>query len=386
MQVGCMTSSGFVDDGSGRCVCPAGLENKDGRCVHVTQEADACQLAKVVSSDGGSDGPFRPGTQLSVHLDRRADMGYQIVLIPAEGTETRNASDGLWLNRTGEFQLNLKAVSGTSGDVKLCTLKASFRVACRSDEQEVDGECKARQSCTSSDGLWFDAAAQKCKKRPLMTARSASTRLQMRVPKIKAARTANGTAEIRLASGDANVNAPVHWTATSSARWLLLPEPSGQVTSDEPVSPLAIVVDMTGQSGPLRSSIDIESRLVGRADLFENSTGSLTMEVEVIIEARAYLKPENVVVRTRDGSELGSKSEVRPGEMLKVTAHAFDCDGLPILALELTMLMGLGRKDRSKEWRNVTMQNDGSGNTNVYVAEVAAPDEVGPVPVPVWQG
>jgi hypothetical protein len=50
------------------------------------------------------------------------------------------------------------------------------------------------------------------------------------------------------------------------------------------------------------------------------------------------------------------------------------------------MLMGLGRKDRSKEWRNVTMQNDGSGNTNVYFAEVAAPDEVGPVPVPVWQG
>ena len=93
-------------------------------------------------------------------LDRQADVRFQIVLIPAEGTETRNVSDGLWLNRTGEFQLNLKAVSGTSGDAKLCTLKASLRVACRSDEQEVDGECKVRQSCTSSDGLWFDAAAR----------------------------------------------------------------------------------------------------------------------------------------------------------------------------------------------------------------------------------
>ncbi len=383
IQVGCMAAAGFIDDGSGRCVCPALLENEDGRCIPVTQEADACQLAKLVSSDGGSGGPFRPGTQLSVLLDRRADMGYQIVLIPAEGTETRNVSDGIWLNRTGEFQLSLKAVSGTSGDVKLCTLRAALRVACRSDEQEVDGECRARQSCTLSDGLWFDAAAQKCKKRPLMTARSASTRLQMRVPKINAARTANGTAEIRLASGDANQLAPVHWTATSSARWLRLPEPSGLVTSDDPVSGLAIVVDMTGQSGPLRSSIDIESRLVGRADLFENSTGSLTIEIEVIIEARAYLKPVNVFVRTRDGSELGSKSEVRPAEMLKVAAHAFDCDGLPILALELTMLMGLGRKDRSKEWRNVTMQNDGTGN--VFFAEVVVPDEVGPVPVHFWR-
>jgi hypothetical protein len=339
----------------------------------VTPEADACQLAKVASSDGGSDGPFRPGTQLSVVLDQRADTRYEIVLIPAEGTETRNISDGLWLNRTGDFELHLKAVPARGGDVKQCTLKSSLRVACRSGEQEIDGECRARQSCTASDGLWFDAFVQECKKRPLMTARSESTRLQMRVPKTSATRTANGTAEIRLASGDATDLAPVRWMATSSVAWLRLPAPSGIVTSDVPMSGLAIVIDATSHAGQLRSIISIESRMAGRADLFENSTGSLAMDIEVTIEARAYLKSEHVAVQTRDGSQLGTRSEVLPGEMLSVSANAFDCDGLPISALELIMLVRIGRKDGSQGWRNVTMQNGGSGS--VYRAELAVPDE-----------
>jgi len=54
VHVGCMASSGFGDDGSGRCLCPAGLENKEGRCVPVQQEVDACEVASVRSSIDGT--------------------------------------------------------------------------------------------------------------------------------------------------------------------------------------------------------------------------------------------------------------------------------------------------------------------------------------------
>ena len=109
LQVGCRDSDGFISDGQGRCVCPAGFENKGGKCSEQQQQQDPCKLATVrdslarVVADGRIDAAtFRPGTALSVSLLGAADSAqYQTLLVPLQGTETRPITEALALGRSG---------------------------------------------------------------------------------------------------------------------------------------------------------------------------------------------------------------------------------------------------------------------------------------------
>jgi hypothetical protein len=143
LNVSCMR--GFEDDGQG-CRCPQGLENVNGECKPV-QQREPCEQAVVRSSQSTAlvqrgTAAFGAGTVISVALGAGVTAnGFRTLLVPTQGTEARNLSQPIQLNRTGQFSLQLEYLSAAGP--KLCALISAISVRCSVGEEEVDGKCRS---------------------------------------------------------------------------------------------------------------------------------------------------------------------------------------------------------------------------------------------------
>jgi hypothetical protein len=303
-----MASSGFADDGSGRCVCPAGLENKGGRCVPVQREVDACHFASVRSSIDGTvlarseaGIPLRPGTQLSISSTAEA-TGYEALLVPLQGTEAFDSTMAIVLSRSGSFALKPKKANSTQE----CSLIPRLDIKCAEDEQEVDGACTPRPKCAVAEGYWQDAKKE-CKKKALIAVKAASDELLVKLLKSRSAPTSSLTFEVRLARGDVDATEPIVWAARSSAGWLRLGNITGTVYSNAPVAAVGVVVDATGVNdtftiGPLNATIEINSSMPSAnssSSVFVRASSVLEMVAELTIAAKVELVPSDVPVHSR---------------------------------------------------------------------------------------
>ena len=390
-----MASSGFGDDGSGRCVCPAGLENKGGKCVPMQQEVDLCQVANVSSSiDGtvlvGSEAgiPLRPGTQLNISSTAEA-RGYQALLVPLQGTEAFDTAKAIVLSRSGSFALKLKKVNSTQE----CSLIPRLDIKCAEDEQEVDGACTPRPKCAVAEGYWQDAKKQ-CKKKALMAVKAARDGLLVKLLKSRSAPTSSWTIEVRLVRGDIDSSEPIVWAARTSAGWLRLVNTIGTVYSNAPVAAVGVVVDATGlidtfTTGPLNATIVLTSS-VPSADsssaVFELKSSVLEMVAELTIVAEVELIPSDVLVQTFDGGRLSTTGaaaatdskifavtdEVAAGSKLIVTVKAFDYERLPISRPGVQIGMNLSMGGVWKGAANLLYLT-----ANEYRAEVPAMQDAG---------
>jgi hypothetical protein len=136
--------AGFNDDGQGRCVCPEGLVNVQGKC-QLVQQRDPCQDATVLSSMTGAlqrgVASVTLGTKLSVSAKvDGSGASYTTLLIPKQGTKARALNDPIVLDSTGSFSLNIE-YAAAGGSPKQCTLFSSLSVQCAIGEVEVDGRC-----------------------------------------------------------------------------------------------------------------------------------------------------------------------------------------------------------------------------------------------------
>jgi hypothetical protein len=355
-------TAGFLDDGGGRCLCPVGFENKGGKCVPVKQEVDACQLASVststnatIAAQTGDVIAIRPGTRLGVSFAVAATAaGFEVLLVPLQGTETKPSTEMMLLGRSGTFALKLRQANST----KECSLIPRLEVKCDDTEQEVDGQCQPRELCRASDGFWEDSSASggiKCRKRPQLAAKAASDGLVVVLAKSAAMSNLSSAVEIRLVSGDVDAASIVQWTASSSSPWVVLEQLSGTLSSASPVVTIILVVAGSGRndtaiSGPLRSWIRVSSTMRNRSDLFELNTSRLEMPVEVTIEAAVRPTSADVRVEDQDGNDVVDGGEVVTGGTLTLTLSAFDFERLPIcrttlqVAAELSQLSGRSNK------------------------------------------
>jgi hypothetical protein len=351
LRASCM--AGFLEDGRGGCFCPPPMQNGEGVCKGMG--VDPCQL--VTLSENGAT--FRQGARVSVAIigDETAYQ-YQTELIPVDSTEIRDIAEGIWFNRTGEFQLNLKYGSADRGGVRQCNLKPIVTVACGKDEQEIDGHCRPLEACRTSDGFWedsdLDAGATTCKRRPRMVVKSASSKLAIVHRKSWSTPRSSALIEIRLESGDVDAPSVVSWNASSSSAMLVLEPMSGVVSSASPVAVMTVVIVGYGQNdtviaGPLRSAIIIESSIRGRSDLFENATNHLRVPVEETIEAAVNLTSADVRMQKSSGLLVLDGEQIVAGDTLLVTADAFDYERLPIaraglqIPVQLVAQSGQGR-------------------------------------------
>ncbi len=365
-------SETFIEDGRGRCVCPAGKANVNGECRD-TDDSDACQYATVSSSEDGSLVISnlsalimqRPGARLSVQVGAAANAKQvETVLIPSQGTEVRNVTDDVALTKVGSFGLHLRYLT-SRGEPKQCPLVAKMVVACREGEDEVDGQCQPCDPIAS----WFDPLARKCSRRPRMALKAASDRLAVTLIKTKTTTLHATSIEVRLASGDVDSVSPVSWTASSSASWLLLAADHGIVNSASPVAELHMTMSAAGradtsESGqPLSAILTVESRLHTRSDLFQNATNRIEMQVELRVESAVYILQEHVEIRKGDGSLFlfDAVGTARIVDTLSVTARAFDCEALSINRGGEVVTLSI-RHEASGEWVNSTLQYRGSSN------------------------
>jgi hypothetical protein len=388
----------FVDDGRGRCVCPAGRENVNGRCEPVQTE-DPCKLASILGAprqNGSHPVSVRPGTPLSVLLNTTgnlANFSFQTLLIPTQGTEEYEITEDIWLNQTGRFALSLQYSAESSDSApKQCSLVASLVVECGADEQEIDGECIPRTSCLDANGFWFDVAARQCKKKPLMTVMASYAKLAITVMKTRENPTMTAQADVRLASGDVDPDdeSRIVWTARSTATWLKLANDrvSGTLDSDEPAVAVGVTVDATGlddtfESGPYTSSILIASTMgaLQRSDLFEKNSQSLAMAVELSVLGVPYLvsdgATQDVVFQKRDTTLLADGEALSTQDELTIVVNAFDFERRPIRRGELhitwTLIALHADGSAVSATANVTMLYSGSGN--VYRTVIQVPEE-----------
>ncbi len=142
LNVSCMR--GFEDDGQG-CRCPQGLENGNGECKPV-QQREPCEQAVVRSFQTNAlvqrgSASFTAGTVVSVALGAGVTAnGFRTLLVPTQGTEARNLSEPIQLNRTGQFSLQLEYPSAAGP--KLCALISAMSVRCSVGDEEVGGKCR----------------------------------------------------------------------------------------------------------------------------------------------------------------------------------------------------------------------------------------------------
>jgi hypothetical protein len=377
LSLGCLET--FVDDRQGRCVCPAGHENVRGRCQPVIV-VDPCSVATLLGAprqNGNHPVSVKPRTALAVVLNRTGNLvnfSFQTLLVPTQGTEMNDVTENVWLNQTGSFSLSLQYSLESSEDApKQCSLVSALVVECGIDEQEIDGECIPRTSCLEENGFWFDSAARQCRIRPLMTVRSASPQLSIVAPKVRSGAVAAAQAEVRLARGDvdADKQSRVLWNARTSAAWLRVLTPSGEVYSDAPVAHLDVAVDSNGLNdtrctGSLRAAISVVSSLDDRTDLFENGSSSVVLDVEVAIEAALFITVDDVVISTSDTSALNAGDTIISGETLLASVTAFDFERLAIPCTGLLIRLRLAEKSTGQV-RSLELQyRDG----NTYNSEV----------------
>jgi hypothetical protein len=298
----CMKSEGFISDGRGRCTCPAGYENVNGRCTDVKEE-DPCESAVAQSMSEtralhrDTEAVVLPGDSISVRTNvSGAVMSQETLLVPTEGTLVHNVSDPVQLHKTGSFTLQLRYSVG-GGASRQCSLISKLMVRCGQDEQEVDGKCLKAADCSLDPGT-YRGLDGKCQRRPLLAVKAASIKLSMTVQKRKDMFTAPGAAEVRLVSGDVDPgsNSSILWSARSGAPWLQLQgAQTGIVDSDEPVAALSVLATAKGMadtaiSGPIKTIVTVSSSMPGQAEsVFENASHVLNMQVELTIIAVPYV-------------------------------------------------------------------------------------------------
>jgi hypothetical protein len=355
----CMAS--FIDT-SGRCDCPLGHLNVNGKCEALQSEADPCQLVNVsgnlVERDGTS-ATVRPGTVLSVSFPPGIAQAasYNTVIVPTQGAETRNATEPVLFRSTGSYALHLQylAMSASGASERQCTILRHVEVRCAEMEEQVDGQCRPRQQCRDEVGFdWLDIKANACKKRPEMALKTASDKLSITLIKTNSTPVYCTTVEVRLASGAVDGVSTVEWTASSSVGWLRLGQRNGTANSNAPVGEVSVLMDSrglndTGVTSPLRANITVVSRMAGRSDLFEKGTHLLTMEVQLSVLAVACMTLADLRIQRSSGEDLMDGASVVAGDTLIISANAFDYERLPIpraglqLTVRLTSDRGLSK-------------------------------------------
>jgi hypothetical protein len=367
--------------------------------VPVRPEVDACQLANVSSSTretipllSGGIISLRPGTQLGVSFvsEAVAALGFETLLIPLQGTETRPSTEAIVLSRSGSFALKLRKANSTQE----CSLIPRLEVTCGQDELEVAGRCRR---CPLTEGFWQDTNKQ-CKKKPLMAVKAATDRLVIQLFKSRSVPTSSSTIEVRLVRGDVDSAEPIVWAARSSAGWLRLGNTSGTVYSNAPVAAVGVVVNASGMedtftTGPLNATIELTSSMPAAdssSSVFEQKSSVLEMVAELRIVAEVELIPSDLTVQilgggtlhTGTGAATGSSyvvtidEEVPAGSKLIVTVKAFDYARLPISRPDARISMNL--------YMNLSMDGVWKGAANLlyvtaneYRAEVPAIQDAG---------
>ena len=279
--------------------------------------------------------------------------GFQTLLVPLQGTETRPSTQTILLGRSGSFALKVKKVNSTQE----CWLVPRLDVMCSRDEQEVAGQCR---SCPVSEGFWQDWQNQ-CKKKPLMAVKAASDRLLIKLTKTRSAPTLSTAIEVRLVSGDVEFTEQIVWTASSAVRWLRLAQSTGTVYSNAPVAPVDVVVDATGLNdtfamGPLNATITLFASMPTagpNSSVFERETSVLNMVAELTIVAEVDLTPSDLTVQTLDGGILRSGAAVAIESSLTVTIEAFDFERLAVSRPGLQITVRLFTDDDSKTLKGV---------------------------------
>jgi hypothetical protein len=131
------------------------------------QQREPCEQAVLGSSQSTAplqrgSASLTAGTVVSVALGAAVTVdGFRTLLVPTQGTEARNLSQPIQLNRTGQFSLQLEYPSAAGP--KLCALISAISVRCKDGDEEVDGKCRpiVKSPCeqaTMSYSLGPDAA------------------------------------------------------------------------------------------------------------------------------------------------------------------------------------------------------------------------------------
>ena len=343
------------------------------------QAADPCSRAQISASQDQrlvqlSDGSIEPGSTLAISSDIEGTYeDVRIMLVPSQGIFVQSITEALRLNQTGLFSVHLQYSAAGGSTRQQCLLLPKLVVECGSGKQEVDSVCKPIQNCSASAGLWFDEPASRCRKRPLMTVRSADPRLFVVVPKAKSGTVVAAQAEVRLARGDVDSDkeSRISWSARTLVSWLHVLTPTGEVYSDAPVTTLSVAVDVSGLNdtrctGPVRAAISVMSSLGGESAMFENGSSTVLLEVEVAIEAAVYIAAEDLAVSTSEATILQSGGAIVSGETLLASVAAFDHERLAIQCGGLLIRLRLTEKSTGLV-RSLELQyRDG----NTYHSEV----------------
>ena len=319
-QQKCECPESFMDDGGGNCVCPVGHHVDNTKNPSRCAQPQPCSDASLRFSDNTiyttseSTNTHRAGTTIMV--TSRAAVEYKTVLTPKQGEVVSNISEQVWLNRTGEFSLKL-SVAGQQ-----CTLIETLHVAETCDDLTQ----------------WADTVAggSRCLQRPKMAVQAPSDVLKVVHTKTRAKPNGTERIEVRLVRGDVDAGSMVTWNASSSSEWLVLLQASGSVSTVNPVASMIVSVNGSGQnettvSEPLRANITVHSRLRGRSDLFAEETSTVTMMVEVTINALVVLLAEDIRVKdVGSGNDLQADGRVAAGDKLTVTVETFDYERMAI--------------------------------------------------------
>jgi hypothetical protein len=233
----------------------------------------------------------------------------------------------------------------------------SLRIAIECDNgyvaETVTGACKPSNRCDSDD-QYMDAETLQCKRKPAMAVSGSSTTVLVHVLKTNVTKTAFGTAEVRLSSGDVDPSAPVQWTASLPANtpWLSCDHLSGKVDGQSPANWIQVAVDASGLNDTRGSTfppavIAVTSLLTTNGSAaFAQGSDKLSLNVSVSVRAIAYLSEGDLRISLKGHVEPVSLSRIPSGASLIVTVVPRDCDRLiidrPDQRLELIFSSSLG--------------------------------------------
>jgi hypothetical protein len=357
--------------GSGKCCMKGwqggenGCKNDEGGLDHAvcvpgvdagTATASNRSSSVVLYSDGSVDSLIEVAARdLDGFIMRRPGETIDIVL-RWNAVEFRTVR-ALYNERTkfyfAEVRLSFVGLYSVSLMTPLGMLhKVNFSVACHQGFlASATSECVRLDTCTQNGtDIWSDDGV--CKQLPLMAVKAANRKLVMIVKKRQPPFLQAGTAEVRLASGDVSLGAPVVWTASTSSDWLQLRQNSGRVYSQSPVAALTVVANASGLndtsiSGPIKSAITIISKISDGKHLlgFVNQTGRLQLEVEVDVRATAHVLAQDITLESSSGKTLVLKgireSDVVIGGSLLVLVQAKDYERLDISRVDQQILLHL---------------------------------------------
>ena len=239
-----------------------------------------------------------------------------------------------------------------------------FAVVCASGYvvNDITGVCEPENRCTRDD-QYIDVQTLQCKQKPAIAVSASSMVVSIQVLKTKQSKTAFGTAEVRLTSGDVDPKAPVLWTVTPpiDTTWLVCSQLSGTVDGKSPAFLIRVTVDasqlndtrgasmpsvflqITGSTRHMWADGLATSKVtfVGGSDLV-----SFSLPVSVSVRAIASLTDRDVTISAKASGKPVLREGVPAGTTLIVTVEVLDCDGLiinrPDQRLDLRLTSSLG--------------------------------------------